>query len=262
MYQKKALFVVVFTLSLMFVSAQNSSFYVGFKSGVYLGSKKSAVLYNGTSESYGIKRIYKLSNLEAVIAEELIYPFELSEAPLNIKYNPALSIGGTLGWILENENAVFLSVDIINLNIEDAYTVKIDDPNELEPVIRPFAIIGKENRLNFDLGYKAFFDTKSEKLRPYINIGINALYTEYVNNQIYIGNLGPYNIYPEGFQLQNAKKSGFGLGGLGGLGINYVLTNSTSIDIEYSLKYSTVNYGLIKYRGPNHAISLSFNWGK
>lgn len=258
---KHIILLVFSVLSTLFVSAQNSSFYVGFKSGAYFASKNSAIIYNGTG-TRGINSIYNRNNLETQIQEELKYPFELSEAPLNISYNTALSIGGTLGVILDEGSSIILSVDLINLEIEDAYTVSIEDPNQLENVIEAFPVLGKEKRLNIDFGYKNIFDTESEKMKPYFNLGVNALFTEFVNNQIYIGNLGPYNIFPEGFQLQNSRQSGFGLGGFGGLGINYSLGNGTSVELEYSAKYSTVNFGDVKFKGLNHGLSLCFIWGK
>lgn len=251
------LFFFIFSLS----NAQNTSLFVGFKSGVYFGSKKSTNLYNGTG-THGIVSVYDRPNLEALITQELVHPYVLSEYPTSMRYAPALTIGGTLGLILKDGSAFFLSADIINLNTEDAYTVLIDDPNVLEATIRSFAIMGEEKRLNIDFGYKAFFESKNENISPFFTIGINALYTEFEKNELFIGNLGPYTIFPENFQGQFARRSGFGLGGFGGLGLNYGLSDKTSIELEYSLKYSTINYGSTKFNGINHALSLAFIWGK
>ena len=92
-----------------FVSAQNSSFYAGFKTGIYFASKKSASLYDGTA-SHGIEQIYDRQNIQTQITEELKYPYTLQQAPLNPTYNPTISIGGTLGIIIEEGSSIFLSM--------------------------------------------------------------------------------------------------------------------------------------------------------
>lgn len=255
-----------FILSILILLFSNSSYAqkikVGFKSGVYFASKKSAVLYNGTG-TYGINRIYTSNHLQNDINDELNFAYTLGDPPLNIKYSPALSIGGSLSIVLDEGDEIVFEGELVNLKTEDAYSINLDDPSQLEPVIKLFPIIGNEKRLNIDVNYKSYFDTEMETTKPYFFIGANAMHTEFISNQIYIGNLGPYTILPTGFEVQNSKRSGFGLGGNLGLGVSFILSDNTAFDFEYKATYNKINYGdANSFKGLHNSISVRFNWGK
>jgi hypothetical protein len=245
-------------------SQELSKFNVGVSSGGYFASKKTAYLYDGIGP-YGITWVYSNPNIKPRIDEELVYDYKLGAAPLDMRYSPSLSIGAIFSLVLDSGDELFLSGDVVRLDLKDAYTVEVENPqNAIQTDIREFAILGKEERLNIDFGYKAFISTENPALKPFMIFGVNALYTEFKSNTIYVGNLGPYSIFNEQFWSfnQNVRNSGWGFGAFTGFGMRFPVADGTALELDYKLNLAQVRIADVRQWGFHNVLSVRVVWGR
>jgi hypothetical protein len=262
--RKIALFFGLFVSFNGLFSQELSKFNVGVSTGGYFASKNTGYLYNGIGP-YGITWVFSNPTITPKIADELVYDYTLGEAPLDMRYTVALTLGANISLVLNSGDELYVSADIIRLDLKDAYTVEVVNPqNSIQTDIREFPILGKEERLNIDFGYKTFIEVENSTVRPFLIFGVNALYTEFKSNTIYVGNLGPYSIFNEQLWTfnQNVRNNGWGGGAFTGLGVRIPIANGSAIEFDYKLNYAQVKIGEVKERGFHNAITARVLWGK
>lgn len=150
---------------------ERSGFVFGLNLGGYFANKGSAVFYNGTA-AYDINdaaaqlftieerlflnelTVQNVSNL--INAEAYTIPFD--SPPMNMRYNPSLVVGFHVGYRFNNENGIFLDANFTSLTASDQFTLVTNlqpDPSQGTSDIRLYSIIGQEDRMNINLGYRA-----------------------------------------------------------------------------------------------------------
>ncbi len=158
---------------------ERSGFTFAIDLGVYLASKKTANIYNGSGGSeintqsiwYDVEsrltqvgvntfaNVIQNINTEFPEYNGTVTGFDISfeDLPLNMNYTPRLyfSLGAT--YHFNDYWALVAKTTLANLKATDVYTMRLIGPpippNATE-VIGIFDITGEEQRLHFDLGFK------------------------------------------------------------------------------------------------------------
>lgn len=234
---------------------------IGVNVGGYFANDSSAFLYNGYYTNFGIPYIFSNANYKNQLINYFKYSYSLYSLPQNIKYRPAMNIGIHLA--LENKgNALYMDVNFAQLEIQDQFTVAVDDPNNNspEPTYDQIPIFGHEKRLNVNLGYKTQF-YEEDKIGVYWPLFANINSVQMIDNYIVIGT----NKIPILHNLPNqpnVKPNGIGFGGGTGLGATYKINDKFTFDLSYNLIYTKIHYdSVINYFGLNQSILFRIIWG-
>lgn len=211
----------------------------GLNLGGYFANKASAIVYNGEAlydindiqaQVYTIEErlnlnqqtIQQVTNL--IAAEAFFIPFD--SYPQLIRYNPGLMVGLHTGYRFNNENSVFVDINYANLRAADKFTLEtnlLPDPSQGTSDIRLYNIIGEEDRLNIQAGYRAGL-VINEDMNWYFEGGGSFLATRMVNNfveiegttfDLWIGTQGGFG----NIQGPASNLTATGLGFFGGTGI-------------------------------------------
>jgi hypothetical protein len=115
-------------------------------------------------------------------------------------------------------------------------------PQNGQADVRLFQIVGKEDRVNMNFGYRQGFMI-NDLLNSYIQIGGSMLGTKVIGNEIYVadkvyqlmlGATNPNQIVP--YQ----PRTGFGFGYYFSLGVELFTTNRFTADISLGFSKATV----------------------
>lgn len=262
---------VLFTFGLLFLTSTfsqdeeetegGSNLKIGVNVGGYFANDSSAILYSGYYNNYGIQYIFKTPNYTNQLKNYFKYAYSVYSPPQNIKYRPAMNIGIHLA--LENGgNAMYMDVNFAQLEVQDLFTVAVDDPNNNspEPSYVQVPIFGHEKRLNINLGYKAQF-YEQDKLGVYWPVFANVNSVKMIDNYIVIGSSKiPISHYVP--NQPNVKPNGIGFGGGSGLGATYKINDKFTFDLSYNLIYTKIHYDerINKFR-LNQSILFRIIWG-
>ena len=234
---------------------------IGVNVGGYFANDTSAMLYNGYYTNYGIPYIFSSPNYTNQLKNYFKYAYSLYSLPQNIKYRPAMNIGIHLA--LENKgNAVYMDVNFAQLEIQDEFTVAVDDPNNNTPGPTYVAvpIFGHEKRLNVNLGYRSQF-YEQDKLGVYWPIFANMNSVQMIDNYIVIGS-SKIPISHNVAGKRNVKPNGIGFGGGTGIGATYKINDNFTFDLSYNLIYTKTHYDdTINHFGLNQSILFRIIWG-
>jgi hypothetical protein len=238
-------------------------FFVGINFGMIFPNNNTAVFYTGASNitAYGIDYLFSIPSYKITFDTYFQYPYYVSEFPQNPSYKSSLDVGLHAGINIGKSSAVYLEVNSSNINFEQVFTVAIDDPNNKspEPTYEQFPIIGKEKRINFNLGTQLALLHKKKTTIYWSAFGnFNSLKLQ--RNYVIINDT-EYEIIHSNPSLRYVEPGGIGFGGGSGAGIKYRLTDRILADLTYNLYYiKTKMNDNIQGFGLNHGITLRLIW--
>ncbi|MBL4593108.1 MAG: hypothetical protein JKX68_04735 [Flavobacteriales bacterium] len=236
---------------------------MGINAGAFFPNNNTSIIYTGASNitPYGIDYILSIPSYKTTFDSYFQYPYTLAELPQNPSYKTALNIGLHAGINLGGGNTIYVDVNSTNLNYEQVFTIAIDDPynQSPEPTFKQLPIIGKEKRLNFNLGTQLSLLNKNKTTIYWSAFG-NFNSTKLERNYIII-NDREYEIIHSNPQLPNVQPGGIGFGGGSGAGIKYRLTDRIYADLTYNLYYikNKMNDNIQGF-GLNHGITFRVVW--
>ena len=238
-------------------------FFVGINFGMLFANNNTAAIYTGSSNvtPYGIDYILSIPSYKTTFDTYFQYPYYVSELPQNPSYKSTLDIGLHAGINIGKGSTIYLDVNSSNLNFEQFFTIAIDDPTNKspEPTYEQFPIIGKEKRINFNLGTQLALLNKNKTTIYWSAFGnFNSIKLD--RNYIIINNQ-EYEIIHSNPQLPDVPPGRIGFGGGSGPGIKYRLTDRILADLTYSLYYiKTRMNDNVQGFGINHGIALRLIW--
>jgi len=244
-------------------NSTSSKFFIGINAGGFFPNNNTAIIYTGASNitNYGIDYILSIPNYKTYFDAYFQHPYYVAELPLNPEYKTAFNIGLHTGINIGKGHAIFLDINTFNLNFEQSFTVAIEDPNNqsTEPTFEQIPIIGKEKRVNFNLGTQLVL-MKKHKMNLYWSLFGNFNSTKLERNYILI-NGKEYEIIHSIPNQPNINPGGIGFGGGSGLGIKYQLTNKIWVDLTYNYYYlKTRMNDNIEFFGGHHGVMFRLIW--
>lgn len=232
--------------------ADRSGFTFGLNIGAYFGNKQSAMFYNGEAlwdlndpqaRLYSIEERLTLNQPTLQQIQNLVgidsFTIPNDAAPGNMRYNPGLMFGFRLGYRFNSDNGIFLDANYATLKAADKFTLRtnlLPDPMQGTEDIRLYNIIGEEDRLNINLGYRGAIMI-NEETNWYIEGGASMLAVRMVDNYLEIEG-STFDLWLA-FQAPN-----FFLGpvsNLTGTGFGYFI--GTGVEVFFSETYE-INLGL------------------
>jgi hypothetical protein len=240
-----------------------SLFFVGINFGMLFVNNNTAAIYTGASNitPYGIDYILSIPSYKTTFDTYFQYPYYVSELPQNPSYKSTFNIGLHTGINIGDGSTIYLDINSAALNFEQVFTITIDDPTNKspEPTYEQLPIIGKEKRINFNLGTQLALLNKNKTTIYYSAFGnFNSIKLE--RNYIIINNR-EYEIIHSNPRLPNVQPGGIGYGGGSGAGIKYQLTDRILADLTYNLYYTKTKMNdNIQGFGVNHGVTLRLLW--
>ena len=270
----KAIYILLaLTLFTSFVNAQDWAdeeetfdapfFFFGINAGAFFPNSNTAYIYTGASNvsSYGIDYILSVPSYKITFDAYFQYPYSLEELPQSPSYKTAVDVGLHAGVNLGGGNTVYLDINSSNLNYEQVFTLAIDDPynQSPEPTYRQLPIIGKETRVNLNIGTQLALLNK-KKTTIYWSAFGNLNNTKLERNYIIIDDR-EYEIIHSNPQLPNVQPGGIGYGGGSGVGVKYKLTNRIIADLTYNFYYTKTKMNdNIQGFGIHNGVTLRVIW--
>lgn len=251
----------------------------GFHAGLYVGTlfanKYSAETYDG----YGFDINGKKNDFaNSVMYRRIVYDygggnfqtdqiaialnvnhgdwsFDQTDMPLEMKYNAAFLIGMHSRYCFDKKNAIILNVNASKLTASGQFTITTvnnntnpnNGPQGLQD-IRPFGIVGGEQRLAFQLGYQKI-DDSNDKLNFFWEAGFDYVLTKYDKNRVDVNgliiDLTYYYTQPlPGYSPYRPKNlTGYAPGIFAGLGLNLSMSPKWTVQLLYSPSLDKINIG-------------------
>ena len=257
---KKFLLLIIFPVS---VIAQNDSeLILGINIGGYSANKNTAGLYKGDVTSNNIYTIFSNPNYQTNFDNYFQYPYEIVETPINSSYRIGLEVGAHIGK-RNNNGELFIEMNFINLEVQEYFTVAIDDPNNLspDPTYQPLPIFGEERRSLVNFGYSIDLLNENDLI-----VGI-PLFAQLTNSRLernyIVVNNQQYNIYHGVIGQNNTNPGGLGIGVGIGLTGTVKFNKQFSLLAGYYAQYSRINMqDNLKPFGLHHSIFARILFGK
>ena len=240
-----------------------SRFFAGINLGALFPNSNTSIIYTGQSNitPYGIDYILNIPSYKINFDNYFNYPYSVSELPQNPTYKTTFNVGLHAGINIGKGHTIYLDINSANLKYEQTFTIEIYDPNNqsVQPTYEQFPIIGKEKRINFNLGTQLSYFTKGKTSLYWAFFG-NFNSTKMERNYIVI-NAREYEIIHSSPQLPNIEPGGIGYGGGIGLGMKYKLTDKIKADLTYNLYYiKTKMNDNIQFYGIHSGLALRLVW--
>lgn len=243
----------------------------GLNIGAYFGNKQSAMFYNGAglwdlndvqARVYSIEErltlnqqtLQEVTNL--INAESFIIPNDAS--PGNMRYNPGIMMGFRVGYRFNNDNGIFLDVNYANLKAADKFTLTTnlipDNPMQGSSDTRLYNIIGEEDRLNIQLGYRGGIMINDD-MNWYLEGGGSFLATRLVDNYLEIEGT-TFDLWlafqsPNIFLGPTSNLTGTGLGFYFGTGVEVFFNDTYEINLGLRFSRDEVKMGTFEPWNPN-----------
>lgn len=251
--------------------------FFGLNIGAFKANSKTATIYAGNTTNYGVNFYFNNIFNQAELDQYFKYNYRISSYPnpQTIRYRTTFNVGGHGGINIDESLAVYADINIVNLKVEDVFTVEIDNPNDPtltgNSQLEQIPIFGEESRTNLNLGIQANFYNEGP-LKAYFNLFGNVNNTRLeenffvINNKIYpiIHNALVNGTTPNGqvnFQ-ESVPPGGVGFGGGAGLGVKYKFNEKFTFDANYYSTYTRTRMNAtFKPFGLNHAIVARIIWG-
>jgi hypothetical protein len=251
---------------------RKSKFITGFYLGSYFANKYSASTYNGygfdidgKQNTFATSFMYqKIKNeygggygqtdqiAEALGVDRGQWEFNESDMPINMRYLAAIMLGVNIKVPIDKRSFFLFNLNGSRLNLGGNFTIStIRPPTSTNPAInsniKTFPISGKEQRLLFELGFQRLF-SKDEKFNVFGEFGLIGTLVKFDKNSININGLQIDLTYyvnqtANPAPLPTRPPVGFGIGAFGGLGVNIVMNQKTSLQFVYTLSHEKVNIG-------------------
>jgi len=221
--------------------------------GMYMGSKKSANIYNGlcgfdiSDDPNGV-RCYMIQERlqlgagantpEAQIKNDLgvtdiIYPNDMN--PFNMRYQPSFMFGVNMLYDFNYASGFIMEANFMQLKATDVFTLQFLGgplvPNGDD--IRLYSITGKEQRFNVNVGYRGRMEINRDT-KWYLDLGPSLLGARLESNsiriedreyQLILGGDNPQQI------IQYRPRTDVGLGGFVGVGVETWFDDRLRMDI-------------------------------
>jgi len=189
------------------------------------------------------------------------FPYEISEFPIENRYQTAVEIGVNLAYQLNKLLSLNLEINAYRLKYEQFFTVAIDDPrNQLVgATFEQIPLFGEENRFYFNLGTQwSYF--RAEYTNAYFSIFANMNDVRLRRNYFVIDGI-EYNILHQSEVINNQKPGNLGFGFGLGTGIKFALTDHILADLYYQMIQTESNFEVLEEtRGLHHSIGLRVIW--
>lgn len=244
--------------------------YFGLNLGTYFSNKYTANEYNGLgynnftgiknfdidqsdlANTLGVNNPSLNPNYNQVMQAIGGYNFVLEELPNNMRYTVGFLVGLHVSYYFNPSNSILLNVNAIKLTSTDQFTLRLTD---LSPTADPsqnrerqlFAIVGKEQRIQFLLGYQKVLGTPAV-VNPYIELGGNMTLVKFDKNEIQINNFITDITTDYDFSSNVATLSriqtGAGFGGFASLGLQIKLGDRFGLNFGYIASVEKIALGL------------------
>jgi hypothetical protein len=253
---------------------------IGVNVGTYKANKYNTIRYDGSDIEYpyNLDVQYHLdlnpnhpNSIYQRIRQsygDLDFNLTNDSYPLDMRYKFGLEFGGHLGYKTDESSAFFVDVNFVNLTTVDAFTFEVDDPSTqtTQADIKVESIVGKEKRLNLNLGYHIGLGDDPDAT-PYLELGGNLTSTRVVENYLLVQeqkyvlsrfskNLSQNSIY------QNVDFGGVSYGGFIGGGYRFRMNEKFVFDFGGNMIFNKINLGsesIQKYK-PHGSIFLRVLW--
>ncbi len=244
----------------------STKFFVGANAGGYFANKNGAEIYSGSPgvTRFGIPTILTNRFFKPTFDQYFgPSPYEVVEYPFEPKYRPSFELGLHAGINLTNRIALFFDFNIAQLDVEQFFTIAIDDPTNqiVGPTLEQYPIFGEENRLNLNIGTQLTFYEKSTS-KAYISLFANINDIDMRRNYIVINDT-QYEVYHINDEQPDLRLGGIGVGGGAGLGYRFHLSEVVLGDFFYNLIYTQANYSDdFQPYGAQHSIGVRVLFAK
>jgi len=253
-------------------------FSVGFRLGTYLASKNTANFYNGSGfyqsgVNYAGVSAYTIEDRLNLTPQQISqinnyynssnFQIPYDSSPMNMRYNPAFSVGLDFRYRLNRFASYLLQVQTTKLVASDQFTVDFDGTSQQQNAqndVRLFSITGSEQRFQMALGYRQGWEV-NELIDFFIQPGITFSGVRVNNNQIHIAEqnldlfIGAFN--PQ--QLQNyTPQTRTGFGGGFGTGFEFELGNGHSFDLGFYTYREKMKLWETEFVGWNKSLTATF----
>ncbi|MCT4580280.1 MAG: hypothetical protein N4A35_02595 [Flavobacteriales bacterium] len=255
--------------------AEGGNLFFGLNLGGFQSNNKTAVIYNGNVTTYGVNYFFQNQFIQPELDLYFKYDYRIESFadPSLMRYRPAFNIGGHGGIRLSENASIYADVNILKLNVEDFFTVAINNPNDptvIGETYEQIPIFGEESRTNINLGIQSNFYNENG-ITAYFNLFGNVNNTRLeknyfvINNKVYTivhnaiangSNNGQVNLQ------QTVPPGGVGYGGGAGLGAKYKFNEKITFDVNYYAIYTRTNMNVdLRPFGLNHALIARIIWG-
>jgi len=244
---------------------KKAHFFIGVNLGAYFANDNTAIVYRGSPDvtPFGIDYIFNLAAYQQTFNDYFLYPYQISEYPVESVYRTSFEIGAHLGVQFNEDISIYMDVNSTQLSYEQLFTVSIDDPfnQMIGPTFQQLPIFGKETRFNLNLGTQlSLYDDESANIYFSFFGNMNAVRLE--KNYIVVNNTN-YAIFHTndiGGNI-NQKPGGVGFGGGSGLGLKLKLNENLLADLNYNLYYTETNLTeSVQSYDFHHGIGLRIIW--
>ncbi|MBI1268488.1 MAG: hypothetical protein GC193_13770 [Cryomorphaceae bacterium] len=255
---------------------ERKGFTLGLNIGAYFGNKKAANFYNGTglyaindvqANVYTIEERLALGTTAQTVqnlldAQSFYVPFDAY--PLNMRYNPGIMIGFKLGYRFKNEASLFVDANYASLKAADKFTLVtnlLPDPSQGTTDTRLYNIIGAEDRLCVNFGYKGGV-VVNETANWTVELGGSMLATRMVDNYVEIEgqqfDLWVNFIGPNNFNGPASNLTSTGYGWFFGTGFEMFFNETYEIGLGVRFMRDNVKLGTYEEKLMNKSFFLSF----
>jgi hypothetical protein len=251
--------------------------FFGLNIGAFKANNKTAQIYSGNVTNYGVNFYFNNIFYQPELDQYFKYNYRISSFPNpeTIRYRTTFNVGGHGGINIDESIAIYADINIVNIKVEDVFTVEIDNPNDPtltgNQQLEQIPIFGEESRTNLNLGIQANFYSEGP-VKAYFNLFGNVNNTKLEENYFVI-NGNRYAIYHNALEngitsngqiafQQTVPPGGVGYGGGAGLGIKYKFNEKFTFDANYYGIYTRTRMNAtFKPFGLNHAFVARIIWG-
>lgn len=239
-------------------------FSFGLNLGGYFANAATASIYNGSGPIKGF--LNEASGVRLYSVDERIgttsgfindiqtintyynsngYHLPNDSYPTNMRYNPAFYVGLQLKYNFDRYRAVIMNINALNLNATSQFTIQFEgtpQPLNAQADVRLFTIVGKEQRMNMNLGFRQGW-MMGDFSNFYIQLGGSVLASKWKDNFIVVAG-NNYNLVTSApvqgqTQMTAQAQAGLGFGGYAALGIEFWL-GKYSFDLGFGFSRDKV----------------------
>ncbi len=256
--------------------------------GMYLASKKTANIYNGSGgaqvneqalwysvgtrfgDNVGLNNV---SNITQEINDQYPeyngtvtgYLISSGDLPLDMNYSPRIYFGLNATYHLSDYWGIVLKSSVANLKSTAVYTMELIGPSipqNASEVIQQFDITGEEQRLHFDFGFRNT-SYNDFGFKWFWGGGISAVGSKILKNTAFIGEQGHELILQNNGNTQflntyNASQTAFNIGFYATTGWEMEYKERYDFALGFNLSRDPIELGLQTTDVWNKRVYISF----
>ena len=248
---------------------KNKSWCFSINTGVAFANKYQANFYNGSSGNqntinYVLGNKYWNQEIRRLVQDT----FNLRELPTNMKYSPAFCVGFGIKKKFNNNFGVFGNFNFSRFKALDAFTMTIGNypVGYSFPNIKTYAIWGKEDRTNIDLGVSMELKLVKQ-IYALVEVGFNINSTRVKENKIAIESatytlidIYANNPYTPNTNMQEyqIKEGGLGIGAFVSPGFEFRFNQNVAVQLLGSFYWTRINLMHYDAYKPQYNVMLRF----